>query len=109
MSIPEYVYVELASEAVDSAIKVIEQLTNRKIGGMVDERDWKAMLYDLKAIGKQISPGDRLRILPARECEYEGCYNSFTVRPSGKPQQYCSNSHRVMAHRKRSKAMEKAS
>lgn len=35
------------------------------------------------------------------KCSLEGCDNIFMTRPSGKPRQYCTDSHRVMAHRKR--------
>ena len=35
------------------------------------------------------------------QCHLKGCARRFAVRPSGKPRQYCTNSHRVMAHRKR--------
>lgn len=34
-------------------------------------------------------------------CHHDKCNNIFVVRPSGKPQKYCSNSHRVMGYRKR--------
>ena len=37
-------------------------------------------------------------------CAYDGCNNYFIDIPSGKARQYCSNSHRVMAWRKRQKA-----
>jgi len=32
-------------------------------------------------------------------CQLEGCANIFIIRPSGKTQKYCSNTHRVKAFR----------
>lgn len=41
-------------------------------------------------------------------CQRAGCDRMFVDRPSGKPRRYCSNSHRVMAHRARKKKLQEA-
>lgn len=52
MSMPDYVYAELANEALDTAIKVIELLLNKE---QPSTRLLHELLYDLKAIGKELS------------------------------------------------------
>lgn len=101
---PDYVYCELASEALDSAIKVIKQLTDSKHRGKVNEADWNTLIRDLNDVGKELVTGDILRLSREAECALRGCNQIFPLGGPGTERKYCKVSHRVRAYQLRQTA-----